>query len=64
MPKMSGREVIEHLRRLSPHVKNICSSGYFRALNAEDEELYLQKPFTSLDLLRKVRQALAHSEAS
>jgi two-component system, cell cycle sensor histidine kinase and response regulator CckA len=63
MPRMSGREVIEHLRRLSPSVKIICSSGYVRA-NAEDEELYLQKPFTSLDLLRKVREALAHTEVS
>jgi two-component system, cell cycle sensor histidine kinase and response regulator CckA len=64
MPKMSGREVIEQLRRLVPDVKVICSSGYVRAMNAEDEELYLQKPFTSLDLLRKVRQCLAHRDAS
>jgi two-component system, cell cycle sensor histidine kinase and response regulator CckA len=64
MPKMSGRELVEHLRRLSPGVRIICSSGYIRALNAGDEEMYLQKPFTSLDLLRKVRQALASPEAS
>jgi signal transduction histidine kinase len=57
MPKMSGREVIEHLRKLVPDVKIICSSGYVRALNAEEEEIYLQKPFTSQDLLRKVKQA-------
>jgi two-component system cell cycle sensor histidine kinase/response regulator CckA len=64
MPKMSGREVIEQLRRLAPRVKIICSSGYSRALSAEAEEICLQKPFTSLDLLRKVRQALATSDAS
>jgi two-component system, cell cycle sensor histidine kinase and response regulator CckA len=64
MPKMSGRELIAQLRLLSPAVKIICSSGYVRALNAEEEEMYLQKPFTSLDLLRKVRQALASSDVS
>jgi two-component system cell cycle sensor histidine kinase/response regulator CckA len=64
MPKMSGREVIEKLRVLSPKLRIICSSGYLRALNPEDEELYLQKPFTSLDLLRKVKEALTPSEGS
>jgi two-component system cell cycle sensor histidine kinase/response regulator CckA len=64
MPKMSGRELIEQLRRLAPQVKIICSSGYIRALNTEEEEMYLQKPFTSLDLLRKVKQALTSSDLS
>jgi signal transduction histidine kinase/CheY-like chemotaxis protein len=64
MPRMSGRELIEQLRLISPGLKIICTSGYIRALTAEDEELYLQKPFTSLDLLRKVRQVLVHSDAS
>jgi two-component system, cell cycle sensor histidine kinase and response regulator CckA len=64
MPRMSGRELIEQLRRVSPHVKIVCSSGYIRSLNTEEEEMYLQKPFTSLDLLRKVRQALSEPDAS
>ncbi len=64
MPKMSGREVIERLRKISPNVRIICSSGYSRALKSHNEELYLQKPFTSLDLLRKVKQALTDSNAS
>ncbi|MFO1499248.1 MAG: ATP-binding protein [Verrucomicrobiota bacterium] len=64
MPRMSGRELIEQLRRICPKVRIICSSGYIRALNTDDDELYLQKPFTSLDLLRKVKQALTSGEAS
>jgi two-component system, cell cycle sensor histidine kinase and response regulator CckA len=64
MPKMSGRELIDQLRRLASDVKVICSSGYSRALRTEEEEMYLQKPFTSVDLLRKVKHALTHSEVS
>ncbi len=59
MPKMSGRELIEHLRRLAPSVKIICSSGYVRAAQTTGDEFYLQKPFTSQDLLRKVKQVLS-----
>jgi two-component system, cell cycle sensor histidine kinase and response regulator CckA len=33
MPKMSGREVIEHLRKIAPEVRIICSSGYVRGSN-------------------------------
>ena len=64
MPRMSGRELMEQLRRICPRVKIICSSGYIRALQNDEDELYLQKPFTSLDLLRKVKQALTMSDAS
>ena len=62
MPNMSGRELIEHIKKLSPNTKIICSSGYVRASNAAEEELYLQKPFTAQELLRKVKQALATSD--
>ena len=62
MPHMSGRELIERLRRQCPNVRIICSSGYVRPASQEKEEeaeIYLQKPFTSQDLLRKVKEALA-----
>ncbi|HVR34905.1 MAG TPA: response regulator, partial [Methylomirabilota bacterium] len=59
MPQMSGRELIEHLRRLSPTTPVICWSGYIRPAHLEEDETYLQKPFTSQDLLRKVKQALS-----
>jgi two-component system cell cycle sensor histidine kinase/response regulator CckA len=56
MPQMSGREVIERMRQHSPDVRIICASGFIRT-GADDEDSYLQKPFTSQDLLRKVKQA-------
>lgn len=60
MPNMSGRELIEQIRLLAPEIRTICSSGYVRAnANEEEEDAYLQKPFTSHDLLCKVKQALA-----
>lgn len=58
MPRMGGRELIEHLRRISPGLRIIYSSGFVRPA-AEDEEFYLQKPFTSKELLAKVRHVLS-----
>jgi len=59
MPQMSGRELIERLRRVSPNVKIICASGFVRPPSSEEEQNYLQKPFASQDLLRKVKQVLS-----
>jgi len=58
MPNMSGRELIERLRRQTPNVKIICASGFVRPPSTEEKENYLQKPFASQDLLRKVKQVL------
>jgi len=63
MPNMSGRELVEHVRRLSPYTHIVCSSGYVRPTTEEQEHTgYLQKPFTSQDLLLKVKQALTTEE--
>jgi PAS domain S-box-containing protein len=59
MPTMSGRELMDRLRSLAPHLKIICSSGYVRPSSEEESEIYLQKPFTSQELLRKVKQAFS-----
>jgi signal transduction histidine kinase/CheY-like chemotaxis protein len=59
MPNMSGRELVEHVRRLSPSTKILSSSGYVRPVEEQEQTAYLQKPFTSQDLLLKVKQALA-----
>ena len=59
MPQMSGRELIERLRKISPEVKVICASGFIRPPTNEENENYLQKPFASQDLLRKVKQVLS-----
>ncbi len=59
MPNMSGRELIEHWRRLSPDARILSMSGYVRSSKSGEEESYLQKPFTSQGLLRKVKQVLS-----
>ena len=59
MPQMSGRELIERLRRIAPELKVICASGFVRPPSTEEQENYLQKPFASQDLLRKVKQVLS-----
>jgi signal transduction histidine kinase len=59
MPAMSGRELVEHIRVISPRMKILCTSGYVRPGMAARESNYLQKPFTSQELLLKVKQALA-----
>jgi signal transduction histidine kinase len=58
MPNMSGRELTEQIHKVAPDTRIIWSSGYVRTTNAQEQERYLQKPFTSQDLLRKVKQAL------
>lgn len=58
MPNMSGRELSEHILRAAPETRIIWSSGYVRSANAQEQERYLQKPFTAQDLLRKVKQVL------
>jgi CheY-like chemotaxis protein len=59
MPAMSGGELIEHLHRLSPATRVLCTSGYVWPAGQDHVGTYLQKPFTSQDLLLKVKQALA-----
>jgi nitrogen-specific signal transduction histidine kinase len=58
MPAMSGRELVEHIRQLSPAIRIICTSGYVWPAGQENDGAYLQKPFTSQELLLKVKQAL------
>lgn len=64
MPQMSGRELMEKILQLSPGLPVICTSGYMRAPGKENETAFLQKPFTSQDLLRRVKRVLTASEAA
>jgi CheY-like chemotaxis protein len=65
MPVMSGRELVEHAHRLSPDTRVLCTSGYVRPSSEGNEDaLYLQKPFTSQDLLLKVKHALTPGDAT
>jgi signal transduction histidine kinase/CheY-like chemotaxis protein len=59
MPAMSGRELAEHIHRVSPQIRVLCTSGYVRPSHDRDDDgIYLQKPFTSQELLVKVKNAL------
>jgi len=61
MPAMSGRELVERLRKISPTIRILCTSGYVPPPAQADESSYLQKPFTSQELLVKVKQVLTNS---
>ena len=63
MPNMSGRELVDRVRRMSPGTRILSSSGYVRPAEEQDHTAYLQKPFSSQDLLLKVKQALADEES-
>jgi len=59
MPNMSGRELTEHILRAAPGMRILWSSGYARSPDSQAAERYLQKPFTTQELLRKVKQVLS-----
>lgn len=59
MPVMSGRELMEQARIISPGTRILCTSGYAWPASRAEDSSYLQKPFTSQELLLKVKQALA-----
>ena len=63
MPGMNGHELVEQLHAGSPDLKHLFMSGYTadvlsRSGALDSGEKYLQKPFSSMDLARKVRAAL------
>lgn len=63
MPGMGGRELMERIRQQGLHMPILAMSGYVLPEDKVSQAGYLQKPFTSTDLLRKVKAALmAESE--
>ena len=58
MPGMGGRELIEKIRQTEPALAILCTSGYVMPEDKQVSGGYLQKPFTSTELLLKVRAAL------
>ena len=59
MPVMSGRELVERVRQLRPETKILCMSGYVLPADRQSGTAYLQKPFTSRELLAKVKLVVA-----
>ena len=62
MPQMSGRELIEQLQLRLPGVPILCTTGFVRPGAESEDETYLAKPFTSQELLRRVKHLLASIE--
>jgi CheY-like chemotaxis protein len=58
MPGMGGRELIEKIRQTGMSVPVMCTSGYVLPEDKQASAGYLQKPFTSSELLVKVKSAL------
>jgi two-component system cell cycle sensor histidine kinase/response regulator CckA len=62
MPNLSGRETLESLARLNPHVRVLFSTGYCndqQAVKAVPQVCgYLPKPYRAEELTLKVRQML------
>jgi CheY-like chemotaxis protein len=62
MPVMSGRELVERARQLRPDAKILCTSGYVMPADRQTGTAYLQKPFTSRELLAKVKQVMGGTD--
>ena len=63
MPAMGGRELIEKIRQQGFAQPIVCTSGYVMPEDKQAAAGYLQKPFTSSDLLVKVKTALTGAAA-
>ena len=51
--------LVDRIRQLWPGIRIICTSGYVWPANQDSDAAYLQKPFTSQDLLLKVKNILS-----
>ena len=68
MPKMNGRKLAEHVRQVHAETEILYMSGYTDDAIVHHGVLepgtsFLQKPFTPLELLRKVREILGADTA-
>ena len=59
MPGMGGRELVERIGQFSPKIKILCASGYVMPPDKRIGLAYLQKPYTSQELLIKIKNVLA-----
>jgi signal transduction histidine kinase/CheY-like chemotaxis protein len=64
MPELSGYELAERIREMHPHIKTLYISGYTDDATVHHGSSgkrapFLQKPFTTQDLIRKIREVFA-----
>lgn len=67
MPSMNGRQLAEHFAIVRPGIPILFVSGYTEDIfgqlgNVDDGVSFLPKPFTSINLAKKVREALKRVE--
>lgn len=58
MPGMGGRELAERIRQMNPYLPIMPTSGYVMQEEKKTGSSFLQKPFTSTELLLKVKSAM------
>jgi CheY-like chemotaxis protein len=62
MPEMGGAELVSQLRQRRSEINVLMMSGYTEGLAPSGEdgetELFIEKPFSTADLLRAIRSAL------
>jgi FixJ family two-component response regulator len=56
MPGMSGRAMAENLTTQRPETKVLFVSGYGGPLESDKSSGFLQKPFSTEELARKIRE--------
>jgi len=63
MPRKSGKELVEEIRKLKPGIKVVFISGYAADIMhkqgiIEEGSVFITKPFQKNDLLQKIREVL------
>jgi two-component system, cell cycle sensor histidine kinase and response regulator CckA len=58
MPGMSGRELVDRIRQAAPATRILCMSGYGLSADKRPGTPFLKKPFTSRELLAKVKRVI------
>lgn len=64
MPGMGGRELMEQIRQQGLAMPIITTSGFVLPEDQQAPAGYLQKPFTTTELLRKAKAALARDKTN